>query len=123
MLSIRNIPYLYFQGLPPFLRPDIIKKDRGLEKIYAPSIEQLLFYFLKYENWFDKTKFIGWPGLSITTPKPHWNIFQGYADIRSFNEALKYVISNEDRHPNEKGHQTMAHVFYKNIEELYPHLL
>ena len=74
MLQLRNIPHLYFQGAFPFHEQIDLKKDRGLEKIYAPSDEQLLFYFLKYENWFDKTKFIGWPGLSIitwsTSPEP-----------------------------------------------------
>ena len=63
MLSLRNIPYLYLQGVYPFLGRDIVRKDRGLEKIYAPSDAQLLFYLLKYEKYFNKEKFIGWPRL------------------------------------------------------------
>ena len=112
MLSLRNVPYLYLQGVFPFSDRDILIKNRGLEKIYAPPDEQLLFYLLKYEKYFNKEKFIGWPGLPITTPKPHWS-----------SEPAKYCISEEDLHPNEKEHQIIANHFYKKTEKLYQHLL
>ena len=112
MLSLRNVPYLFGQGAFPFSDRDILIKNRGLEKIYAPSDEQLLFYFLKYEKYFNKEKFIGWPGLPTTTPKPHWS-----------EEPAKYFISEEDMHPNENGHQMLAALFYKKTEELYPYLI
>ena len=111
MLSLRNVPYIFGQGAFPFADRKTLKKDRGLEKIYAPPDEQLLFYLLKYEKYFNKEKFVEWPGLLITTPKPHWS-----------DEPAKYFISDEDMHPNETGHQIMANYCYKKIEELYPHL-
>jgi len=112
MLSLRNIPYLYLQGAFPFFYRYQLGNNRGLEKIYAPPDEQLLFYLLKYEKYFNKEKFVGWPGLPITTPKPHWS-----------DEPAKYCISEEDLHPNETGHQMTATVFYEKVEELYQHLL
>jgi hypothetical protein len=130
MLSLRNIPYLYLQGVFPFsdtdeFRRQVRKKmpfksdpnllnNRGLEKIYAPPIKQLLFYLLKYEKYFNKEKFIGWPGLNLKNN-----------DISSFwyDEPAKNVISKDDLHPNEKGHQIIANHFYKKTEELYSHLL
>jgi hypothetical protein len=113
MLSLRNIPHLYLQGLFPFYYRHQLGYNRELEKIYAPPIEQLLFYLLKYENWFDKTKFIGWPGFKSGS---------GHGIFFDKKETAKYFISKEDRHPNENGHRIIANHFYKKTEELYPHL-
>ena len=112
MLSLRNIPYHYFQGAFPFCYRHQLDYNRGLEKIYAPPDEQLLFYFLKYEKYFNKEKFIEWPGLPITSSVPHWSA-----------DPVKYCISETDLHPNETVHQTMANYLYKKTEELYPYLL
>ena len=112
MLSLRNIPYLYLQGVLPFFYRYQLGNNRGLEKIYAPPDEQLLFYFLKYEKYFNKEKFIEWPGLPITAKRLHWG-----------DDPIKYCISEEDLHPNETGHQMTATVFYEKVEELYQHLL
>jgi len=127
MLSLRNIPYLYSQGIFPFsdtaefrhlveekIPPDLLK-NRGLEKIYAPPIEQLIFYFLKYEKYLkNKEKFIGWPGFKAGG---------GHGRLFDKKDADEYFISKEDLHPNEKGHQIISTVFYKKVEELYPYLL
>ena len=115
MLSLRNIPYLYLQGTSGFLDRDYLKTDRGLEKIYAPSNEQLIFYLLKYEKYLkNKEKFIGWPGFK-----------SGGGHGISFDEDENFdcSISKEDGHPNEKGHRIIANHFYKKTEELYSHLL
>ena len=112
MLSLRNIPYLYLQGVYPFLGRDIVRKDRGLEKIYAPSDAQLLFYLLKYEKYFNKEKFIGWPRLYAG----------GHRIFFGKKEADDCWISEIDQHPNEKGHQIIASHFYKKTEKLYSHL-
>ena len=112
MLNLRNIPYHYFQGVFPFYYRHQLDSNRGLEKIYAPPDEQLLFYFLKYEKYFNKEKFIEWPGLPITASVPPWG-----------DDPVKYCISEEDLHPNETAHQTMANYLYKKTEELYPYLL
>ena len=109
MLLLRDIPYLYLQGPSPFFYQPHLKKDRELEKIYAPSNEQILFYLLKYEKYFNKEKFIGWPGYK----KGGW-----YGAVHCGD-----WISEMDLHPNEKGHRTMANYFYKKVEELYPYLL
>ena len=127
MLSLRNIPYLYLQGVFPFSDtaefrhlvkgkiPSNLLKNRGLEKIYAPPIEQLIFYLLKYEKYLkNKEKFIGWPGFKSGG---------GHGILFDKKEAAEYFISKEDLHPNEKGHQIIANHFYKKIEELYPQLL
>ena len=98
----------------PFKSDPNLLNNRGLEKIYAPPIKQLLFYLLKYEKYFNKEKFIGWPGLNLKNN-----------DISSFwyDEPDKHVISKDDLHPNEKGHQIIANQFYKKTEELYSHLI
>ena len=108
MLSLRNIPYLYLQGVFPFWDRDHLKKDRGLEKIYSPSHEQIFFYLLKYEKYFNKEKFIGWPGLHAG----RWTI---HSDRLFFGkkESDDCWISEIDQHPNEKGHQIIANHFYE----------
>ena len=108
MLSLRNIPHLFGQGVFPFYSRHQLGYNRGLEKIYAPPDEQLLFYLLKYEKYFNKEKFIGWPS--------YLSLFKGC-------DPIKYFISKEDLHPNEKGHRIMANYYYKKTEELYPYLL
>ena len=114
MLSLKNIPYLYLQGVLPFFYRHQLDNNRGLEKIYAPPDEQLIFYLLKYEKYLkNKEKFIGWPGFKSG----------GGHDGISFDENFDCSISKEDLHPNEKGHQIIANHFYKKIEELYSHLL
>ena len=118
MLSLRNIPYLYLQGVFPFWDRDHLIKDRGLEKIYAPSHEQIFFYLLKYEKYFNKEKFIGWPGLYAGSwAIPSDRLFFGK------KESNDCWISEIDQHPNEKGHQVIANHFYKKTEKLYSHLL
>ena len=108
MLSLRNIPHLFGQGVVPFYSRRQLDHNRGLEKIYAPPDKQLLFYLLKYEKYFNKEKFIGWPGL---------------LDWGWGGDPIKYFISKEDRHPNENGHRIITNHFYKKTEELYPYLL
>jgi len=108
MLSLRNIPYLFGQGVVPFYSRRQLDHNRGLEKIYAPPDEQLLFYLLKYEKYFNKEKFIGWPS--------YLSLFKGC-------DPIKYLISKEDTHPNENGHRIIVNHFYKKTEELYPYLL
>ena len=111
MLSLRNIPHLFGQGVFPFYSRHQLGYNRGLEKIYAPPDEQLLFYFLKYEKYFNKEKFIDWPGLLITSKN------------KDRDALTKDSISEMDIHPNEKGHRIMANYYYKKTEELYPYLL
>ena len=108
MLNLRNIPYLYLQGVFPFWDRDHLKKDRGLEKIYSPSHEQIFFYLLKYEKYFNKEKFIGWPGLHAGSwAIPSDRLFFGK------KESDDCWISEIDQHPNEKGHQIIANHFYE----------
>ncbi len=142
----KNIPYLFFQGLPPFKSFKSPNREKVFEMshikitsdLWAPEIDDIFLYFKKYQHYFDIEKFIGWPlfGDGYNYDGALWKSFMAapcpargrdagtgeFTDMGK-NFYLQFEISEKDRHPNEKGHAVIARVFYDGVSKLYPELL
>ena len=69
-----------------------------------------------YLNKIDKRLFFGWP---ILTPIGGWNIDTWFdkidSGVRIKNSDLR--ISDDDSHPNKKGHEKIAEMLYNKIQD------
>ena len=103
-----NIEYYFMQGVTPVAplcdsdRPEYNPEDCLLklteEKVYKSLI--------KYEKYIDTSRFIGWP---------LYHKCGGFSFDHLTHEKLEYHVSENDRHPNQLGHELIADKFLDKL--------
>lgn len=103
--KLRNIPLLHHRALPTLV---------GIEWILKPEIDfKLRDYVLevcKQNQYYQKI-------LKFDNVVGHPNFFE--KGSACFDLYQKYFLSLDEKHPNESGHQLIAHSFINKYTELY----
>ena len=109
--EVNNIPYLQFQGTGPLSRKGEPQHSEQHQKLYNLIIDS------PYLDRMEKT-FIGWPIMELEFFPKHIKKRSKYFSFDSLLEPDER-ISEEDTHPNGKGHEMMAERLYDAYKELY----
>ena len=106
-----NIPYLQFQGTVPLL-------GKG-DPLHTQQYKELNHYIID-SPYIDKMKetFLGWPIMELEFFPKHIKSRNKYFSFDSLLEPDER-ISEEDTHPNGKGHEMMAEKLYDAYKEIY----
>ena len=94
--ELQNIPYLQMQGFRP---THTIKKE---------------FFDCPQFDFINDDKFIGWPIYKELGGKSMWQVLDEVDPKR-----VELRVSKEDLHPNDRGHEYMAEVFYEKYSKSY----
>jgi hypothetical protein len=90
-----SIPYIFMQGIHPI---DCIKE---FWDTFFINNKRVLQSITKYEQWFDYSRFVGWPI---------------YHEMGGFYvNNMNCPMSTKDAHPNEIGHKKIAQQFLGEI--------
>ena len=109
--EVNNIPYLQFQGTGPLSRRGEPQHSEQHQKLYNLIIDS------PYLDRMEKT-FIGWPIMELEFFPKHLKKRSKYFSFDSLLESDER-ISEEDTHPNGKGHEMMAERLYDAYKEIY----
>tara|TARA_R100000008_G_C3545787_1_gene147473 strand:+ start:19 stop:837 length:819 start_codon:yes stop_codon:yes gene_type:complete len=109
--EVNNIPYLQFQGTNLISHKKEPKHSNDHRKLYNLIIDS------SYLNRMEKT-FLGWPIMGLEFFPKHLKKRTKYFSWESLLEPDER-ISEEDTHPNGKGHEMMAEKLYDAYKELY----
>ena len=114
----RNIPYKQFQMIPLYYNYIWNYKTFPYNEIPNTIIKTANFMFEQPEyDLINKDNFIGWPvvqelpgGYHIAKKTVHPHSLDGHTKC-----DLRYVMSENDSHPNEIGHKLVAEFIYENL--------
>ena len=109
--EVNNIPYLQFQGTNLISQKKEPQNSEQHQKLYNLIIDS------PYLDRMEKT-FIGWPIMELEFFPKHLKKRSKYFSFDSLLESDER-ISEEDTHPNGKGHEMMAERLYDAYKELY----
>ena len=109
--EVNNIPYLQFQGTVPLL-------GKG-DPLHTQQYKELYNYIIN-SSCIDKMKetFLGWPIMELEFFPKHVKRRNKYFCFDSLLEPDER-ISEEDSHPNGKGHAMMAEKLYDAYEKKF----
>jgi hypothetical protein len=95
-----EIPYLQMQGCLPLMAKNLLLNKMNYNELARHIVNSP--YVAKFKN-----TFIGWPVNSR---------IGGY----SFDDLLEdeHRLSEEDSHPNKRGHEIVAEVLYDNSKKI-----
>ena len=107
-----NIPYKHCQMLAPFTSIEnakVVKSQywQKIKKVAIYSKNDLIktFFGSDYIENINEKNFIGWPIISE---------MDGY-NMEDYIIENKYIISENDKHPNAKGQEKIADFIYENL--------
>jgi hypothetical protein len=125
MCERHNLPYLqtqmiplyldYLRGLPPTEHELVFEGKTFNDALVYPGdkekdLEDFIQMFLEHEEILNTSKFLGWPTIESLGG---WSLnreVMGYSDEEIAEIGL--VISEQDNHPNKKGHEKIAEYIY-----------